>query len=404
MNVVLLLQRFALFGLCVLFLSTSAALSAREWTFDGQTKEATLLKIVDAAAANSGQKSVLLRRRDGIVIVVPVASLSQADQKFIADFESGATDNRGDKIGTGSGKIAAQAEKYAILIGVDKYPHLAPKSQLRFAGRDMALLAETFVANGFPKDNVFLATFGHISPTKERIEWQLQTLLPALKPEDSIVVAFCGHGVMLELDGVRRSYLCPSDTRTDVGSLDELAKILISRQFVDGALRDSPARSKVLICDACRTEDFKNAFQNAGGPGVRGGLQGNLRGKITSGTSGASEIPNARICVLSSCMPGQASKEILALGDGHGVFTWFLNEALLGYADLDSAGNNDGSVGVQEAFYYAQYKTQNFEMFDENGERIYQNPTFSGLIDGDFELTVRPDELPPLDSPETATH
>ncbi len=351
--------------------------------------QGTFLKIVDANVAESGQKSILLRRPNDDLRVVPIASLPPEDQKIIERFESGqAVDEnvQGAQIEILSGKSAAQGEKYAILIGVDQYS--SPFNSLDVCGNDMRLLADTFVANGFAEENVFLLTSDGTPPTKERVERLLTTLLPALSPKDAVVVAFSGHGLMLDMNGVQQSYFCPSDSELYRDSKEKTADSLVARRSVDQALLDSPARSKVLICDACRSESFQNAESSQDAPENR-----------ASQADDAETTPcfqDANFCVLSSCMPGQVSFEA-SRGDGdeHSVFIWFLNEGLLGYADQDpsTGGDGDGKVGVQEAFNYAQRRTRKFVELEYNSAQI---PTFSGTLDDDFALTVNLcDQLPP---------
>ncbi|HQU46644.1 MAG TPA: SUMF1/EgtB/PvdO family nonheme iron enzyme [Pirellulales bacterium] len=226
---------------------------------------------------------------------------------------------------------AEPTQRWALLIGIDDYAEL---EHLKFAGADMRSLQQELLAAGFEDKSVFLledrATQAKYRPSKGNIEKQLNLLLTIVEKDDLVLVAFSGHGV--HLDG--KSYLCPDDA-----SLDD-ADTLISLDGVYDRLRRCPAALKLLVVDACRDDP-----RLSGGRGTRGG-------NITNPFAADLERPPQGLVLLSSCAPGQVSREDEKVG--HGVFMHFLIGGLHGQADRD----RDGHVSLDELAKFAGLETK----------------------------------------------
>src|ERR1700676_1559328 len=136
----------------------------------------------------------------------------------------------------------------ALLVGVNGYQFM-PK--LCYCVSDIEALREKLVAcGGYEQDNVFMLTDGdskanYLPPTSGNIYNTLAKICEDAQPEDSILVAFSGHGV---LDDQGRTYLMPSDAAANT-----LEHTGLSVKAVEDLLAGEKckARQKILIIDAC---------------------------------------------------------------------------------------------------------------------------------------------------------
>jgi formylglycine-generating enzyme required for sulfatase activity len=248
---------------------------------------------------------------------------------------------------------AMGAEKWAILIGVDKYddPGIG---HLRFTVNDAEALhaALTTAPGGFPTENVILMTPRVENPlhrpTRNNIIAMLSTWLSLTAPEDTLLIYFSGHG--MEHDG--RGYVLPQDARR---ASPELTSINIG--FIKDQMRLSKASKKVLILDACHSgadkdtsvmgKGFSQEFDDSGG-----------------------------IVILASCDVSESSYEMAE--SRQGAFTHFLIEALDGKADRDG----DGDLWASEVNYYVWDKTRRWAA--ANG--LAQNPKYIAAVQGEIVL------------------
>src|SRR3954453_21961891 len=124
-------------------------------------------------------------------------------------------------------------EQYALLVGVRAYD---PNElhDLMYSEADVTGLARVLKAGGYQSGNVVLmtqslgATKPRLLPLAANIRNELSLLLRDLEPEDSVVVAFAGHGV--QFAGEKSTYFCPADAkladRASLIPLDDVYKEL----------------------------------------------------------------------------------------------------------------------------------------------------------------------------------
>jgi sulfatase modifying factor 1 len=258
--------------------------------------------------------------------------------------------------------------KWALLIGVDDYAHV---NKLESCGQDMRALRERLLASDFPERQVFLlhdkADVNKYRPFKGSIEAQLDLLLGQVDDkgksvsaglvdkEDLVVVAFSGHGVLL--DGV--SYLCPVETR--LGK----PETLVSLDGIYNRLSACRASQKLLVVDACRNDPRP------------GGQKGPRTTDETQGFARSLEKPPEGILVLASCSPGQVSWED-AKQLGHGVFMNFVLKGLSG-----EARDKDGEVTMLGLYKYASKETK---LYVAHAYGEVQTPELFGKVQGDFAI------------------
>ena len=128
-----------------------------------------------------------------------------------------------------------KGKKYALLIGVQDYD-VNELHSLNFAEADVSSLAETLRLGGYEPGNIVLLTQtvgakkARFLPAAGHIKKELDLLLADLDRDDSVLIAFAGHGVQFQ--GEDGSYFCPMDAK----------------------LEKCGAGLKVLLVDACRND------------------------------------------------------------------------------------------------------------------------------------------------------
>lgn len=266
--------------------------------------------------------------------------------------------------GLGSTAVRAQEKpsggKYALLIGVKKYD----KNELRnlpYAEADMEGLAKALMAGGYAKKNIMLMTQKaaatddiDLLPTRANILKFLREYLKGMRPSDSIVVAFAGHGV--QFDGEDEHYFCPADAK-----LGDKTNTLVPLSEVYAQLQECKAGFKLMLVDACRNDPVSD-FSRTARPSVK--LEGGFRTRAA---------PPGGVVAFYSCSAGQKAYEHDALK--HGIFFHFLIKGLNGEAD----GNKDRKVTLGELEDYLQERVPQFT-FDQF--RVKQLPERQGTVRG----------------------
>ena len=274
------------------------------------------------AAASGFQAKTPSRRL--VLLVAAFASFAQAQDSTIA--------SRGDKRLVPASAQAAlpieEGNRWALLIGVNDYGFATP---LRFCVRDMEAYQETLVRHGgYAPENVFLLVDSSDDrsrqPSRGNIYNTLQRICSQAGENDTILVAFSGHG---ELDGDGYAYLMPSD-----GSIESLAVTGLPVAQIHQLLIGSPARQKILIVDAC----------HAGGK----------RGAATFDLGRVPDFPAGEGFVeMLSCRSDEVSWEDEE--KRHGLFSYYLLDGITGgKADRGPEGNRDGYVSVSEAMSHVE--------------------------------------------------
>lgn len=236
-----------------------------------------------------------------------------------------------------SSTSTSQGRKFALLVGVDKYPSNSNFRQLDYPGTDVETFADVLRRAGFDSENVVVMTLKRgaadfrYAPTVDNINKEIEALLGAIHPRDSVVIGFSGHGILLpvqrKIDGkeqqVQESFYCPVDADSSAKNpsrfihLDELYR----------KLHEKEASVKMLVVDACRAE-----------PVVRERASSPI-------TLTPTRVPNT-VVGLFSCKAGQSSLEDSTLG--RGVFFHYLIEGSKGLADA----NKDQQITLTELINY----------------------------------------------------
>ncbi|MES2800037.1 MAG: caspase family protein [Bacteroidota bacterium] len=241
----------------------------------------------------------------------------------------------------------SKGKTHAIIIGISGYKNLPQSNQLDFADDDALLLKEYLSKFADINLKLFL---NEAATNKDVIGVEIYDLLyKDAQPGDNVIIYFAGHG---DVDEVEDGFLLlnqvdpPEVSTYDFNDALPISKI---QKYVN--LAASKRNINVtFIADACHSGSVKKGAANT---------------KI-------SELYNDNAVTITSCQKDQVSKESMDWGGGHGVFTFYLVQGLMGMADTDGdLANNDGIVTLDELEGYVKSRV------NKSTEKA-QTPVFFG--------------------------
>jgi len=228
-----------------------------------------------------------------------------------------------------------RGDVWGVVIGISRYQHI---EGLRYADKDALGIYEYLTKdNGIPESHI--TYLSNEEATLQRIKDVLGVEIKGkVKEKDTVVIYFAGHGASepdresLDGDGLEKYFLThDSDPR-------RLYSTALPMQEVARMLGRIDAERIVLIQDTCYSgASGGRTIQTAS---IRATLSDAYLNRITKG--------KGRVIITAS-KANEVSMEKESLG--HGVFTYYLLEALR-YGDTDS----DGFITTGEAFRYVSEK------------------------------------------------
>ncbi len=274
--------------------------------------------------------------------------------------------------GTRSEAMAAPRidERWAVVIGIGEYrsPEIP---DLEFAPTDARAIYDFLrsdAAGPFEEDHILLLEDGEA--TGDALREALFVFLQQADWDDLVVIYYAGHGAP-DPNRPDNLYLLPTDA--DLGAL---ASTGFPMWDVKTALRRQIAAERVIvIADACHSAGANESSI----PGAEEGnaIAGGLQSLFT---------PSRRL-TMTAADTNEFSLEDARWG-GHGVFTYFLLDALTGAGDA----NGNGIVTFNEAYDYVSRRVTD----DTQGR---QHPQRAGF--GDVPLAVVQDGGAPAASGDT---
>ena len=231
------------------------------------------------------------------------------------------------------------AEKYALLVGINDYQN--DSGALKYCVADVQASQQALIETaGFKSDNAYLMTSqmtGRQQPTHVNVIRQLSLLSERVKPEDTFIFYFSGHGITK----AGQSFLLT--TNSDTTTKDTLIITAVNLNQAKEILSRVQAQQLLTVIDACRndpdsgrgeednllTNDFSRGFKIK-------------RDQVQAGTLGVS-------ATLYACAVGERAYEWPE--KQHGVFSYYLLEGLNG-----KAANSNGEVVVTDLADYTQRK------------------------------------------------
>ncbi|GJD54674.1 caspase family protein [Methylobacterium dankookense] len=144
--------------------------------------------------------------------------------------------------------VAAQAaDRFAFVVGVDAYPNLGAAAQLERPVADAGAVAAALTQVGFR------VTLLSGTVTQEGMLRRFGSFAEAVRPGDTAVVYFAGHGIALQ----GTNFLLPSDIPAIEPGQEMLARSrALAETDLSAALRERGARVVVMVIDACRDNPF----------------------------------------------------------------------------------------------------------------------------------------------------
>ena len=251
---------------------------------------------------------------------------------------------KGGKVVNSNVLKTVTGDTYAIIFGISNYPGLTP---LKYADKDAALFRdflETPAGGNTKPENIFYRTNENAKAADFNVDAYIWLKRKALKEGDRLYIYFSGHGDAMNEDNY---FLLPYDCTPQNDVNNYLATGRIEMYHVKTLFIKPLIPKKVdvlLIVDACRTNDL---------PGGEQGQQ-----NFVNYVQSIAEQKEGEIIMLSAGA-GQSAIESPKIGDGHGLFTWYLIAGLSGDADKEGdAADHDGKVSLAEITSYVRNRVR----------------------------------------------
>jgi hypothetical protein len=250
---------------------------------------------------------------------------------------------------------------WAVVVGINDYPRL-PK--LKYAVNDAQAFFDLLsVRNHVPAANITLLVNDQATLRNLRSALGVR-LKEAAGKEDMVVVYFAGHGAVdpdtksIDPDGLEK-YLLTYDTDPS-----ELYATGLPMREIAHIMDRIRSERLIFLADACYS----------GGSGGRTTSISGLRANIADTFLERIAAGRGKVIIAASA-PNEVSVEKDELQ--HGVFTYYLLEALRGEADSD----RDGAVTLDEAYRYVSEKVS-----QATGQE--QHPVKKGSVEGNLVLSI----------------
>jgi hypothetical protein len=249
------------------------------------------------------------------------------------------------------GEVKLYNKSYAVIIGIDKYPHLPPDRQLSYAVRD-AQGIEQVLRKQYKFDKI--VTLHNEQATRNRIVRLLTTELPReMGTDDALFIFWAGHGAQKSSSDGDIGYLIPYD-----GVSDDLSTAVTMSEIRDTISKTIPAKHVFYVMDAC--------------------YSGLLTTRTVDTTSRRDlryirEITRERVRQVLTA--GGKGQEVLDGGKkGHSVFTGRLIEILEATGDFITA--NEIQAILKEKVYrdaigMGKSQTPSFGTLSGNGDFVF---------------------------------
>jgi hypothetical protein len=245
------------------------------------------------------------------------------------------------------------AEKYAVLIGIDKYQSERIQG-LKYSEADAGYLKDVLIRYArFKPQNVHILMGKEA--TAKAIKSEIFWLGKSATPADEVLFYFSGHGTRVkdeesdEEDGMDEAF-CPVET-----DIDDPASVILDDEI--GYWFERIKSSHILVVlDCCHSGGAAGrSLEQDGGKGLEMAVGTQSRSLLnTKKDLYARDLTGNNKFIITASDAAEQSYENPKLG--HGVFTYYLGEAIEGMADA----NHDKSVDLDEMYNFTKTKTLEF--------------------------------------------
>jgi uncharacterized caspase-like protein len=264
-----------------------------------------------------------------------------------------------------------KGRKVALLVAVQDYTG-GGLSNLKYCENDVTELAKVLKTQGYAEDDVTLLTNDaafakkkkNLFPTAENVRSWLKGVVEDLRAEDSVLIAFSGHGVHLKDLKEKGLHFCPQGS--DLAKPETLVSLNEVYEQLD---KHCKAGVKLLVVDACRNDPTDG---KAGGDA-----------RLESTTRPLVPDPPGGIVAFFSCSTGQIAYESDDLK--HGIFFHHFIQGLKG-GPTDAPIARDGEVTVPLLEDYLTRSVPVAVKKDKSDPTIKQTPERKGSIRGQVVL------------------
>lgn len=259
--------------------------------------------------------------------------------------------------------LKATGKTHVILIGVSEYRHLDENKQLKYADDDTELMS-AYLSTW---ENVNIKKFiNEKASSKDEIGYEIHnTLNVEAESGDQVIIYFSGHGDVDTTYG--DGYLLLNGVSPPNDRLYRFNQALSMNDME--MMMEKAANNGVevlLITDACKSGSIQNA---------RDANQRMLNiGKNTSS--------------LVSCGPEELSFESIKYGGGHGVFTYYLVQGLMGLADA----NSDMVITFKELSRYVEDNVAEAQSDAQNPQSRGIATKKIALVDNDLKSAAEKED------------
>lgn len=239
--------------------------------------------------------------------------------------------------------------RFALLIGIGAYTNIRP---LNKTVTDASDLHKLLLTHGYEEGHCKVLL--DKSATKGAISDALDQLARTVRPDDSVLLFFSGHGARRVGGFEPGEYLCPVEA-----NWYNLRGTAISSDELTTAVRSLKARHLFVFLDAC----------HSGGVGEPKDIGGDTIPGLSDTTYERLAAGQGRV-VIASCQPDEVSWELPGMRNG--LFTNYLLEGLRG-----AAAEEDGVVRVFKLFDYLSQQVPKHKP---------QHPHFKGDLDRNLAI------------------
>lgn len=275
-------------------------------------------------------------------------------------------------------------QRYAVVVGISDYKD--PKiPDLKYADADAQAFYDFItspIGGNFNKENVLLLK--NEQATLKNVKLAVTNFLKKAIDSDFVTIFMACHGEP-EPDRPNNVYLLMHDSE-----LESLSATAYHMENVNADMkRYISAKRLIFFADACHSGGLTTS---AGG----------ARGFSNTINVALSELKSTREGwgIVSASRAGEVSMESNQWGGGHGVFTYYLLEAMKGKADEE--GNKNGIVTLAEAFDFLGDRVK-------RATQSAQHPDTAGNFDNNIPLgfpgtdTPSDEKEPSFTSPRLGT-
>lgn len=208
----------------------------------------------------------------------------------------------------GEPSLAAEPQARVLCIGINRYRD--PQLDLSYAVADAEVTAKALREHlTLPEGRIHVKMLLDEQATRKNILAELSRIAAEAQPEDIVIISYAGHGSVDE----DKFHLVPTEFSMEPGQ-PPLAKVGVSEDDLEQALRPLQAERVVLVLDACQSGKALESHEWRQGPI-------NSRGLAQLAWEKGLEI-------LAASQSQQAAQEAWEVGGvevGHGLLTFSLS-------------------------------------------------------------------------------